>query len=63
MTKTDLAKLKPGTRLRVKRGWGADGVIVRVVEYPANGDPGSIKIKDGPVEHIWSIDSVTLYHK
>lgn len=60
MNVRDLRKLKPGVPVRVKRGWGADGAIVHVVEYPYKGDMSMVKVRDGRDRRVFVVDAVTL---
>lgn len=63
MNVRDLHKLKPGVAVRIKRGWGADGAIVHVIEYPYKGDMSMVKVRDGRDRYVFVVDAVTLVNR
>ena len=62
MSSRDLDKLKPGVRLRIKRGYLNAGQIVEFVRFPIRGDHMRVEVKvDGESETmITSVNKFTL---
>lgn len=60
MNYRDIDKLKPGVRLRIKRGYYAAGETVEFVGFPVCGNRELIEVKFGNANELWTINKVML---
>lgn len=60
MNYRDLSKLKPGVRLRIKRGYFAAGETVEFVRFLVCGNRVLIEVKFRNANELWRMDRVML---
>lgn len=59
MNKRDLEKLKPGDLVKIKRSWGLNEAVIRVISV----GPETIRVKDGRDFYEFVPDALTLFRK